>query len=229
MEPALTATLPDPGSTERTRIRRLSERAVTDRAALHAVLDAGLVAHVAVVDDDGQPYVIPVAYARLGDEVLFHGSSGSRLFRKLAAGQPTCLTVTLLDGLVLARSAFESSMNYRSAVVLGVARRLVDDEEYDALRAISDHLLPGRWDDIRPPTAKERAATITLALSLAECSVKIRAGGPEDLPEDVSDPVLSRIWAGHLPLIETFGEPIPCPNTGTETPVPAYMGDWRRS
>jgi nitroimidazol reductase NimA-like FMN-containing flavoprotein (pyridoxamine 5'-phosphate oxidase superfamily) len=229
MEPALTAALPDPGSTDRTRIRRLSERAVTDRVALHAVLDAGLVAHVAVVDDEGQPYVIPVAYARLGDEVIFHGSSGSRLFRNLAAGQPTCLTVTLLDGLVLARSAFESSMNYRSAVILGVTRRLVEDEELDALRAISDHLLPGRWDDIRPPTAKERAATITLALSLAECSVKISAGGPEDLPEDVADPVFGRIWAGHVPIVETFGDAIPCPTTSPGMPVPPYIGDWKRT
>ena len=113
-----------PGSTERTRIRRLPERAVTDVAALHAVLDAALIAHVAVVDDDGQPYVLPVACARRGDEVVFHGSTGSRLFRLLAEGRPTCLTVTRLDGLVLVRSAFESSMNYRSAMVLGVARRL---------------------------------------------------------------------------------------------------------
>lgn len=227
MEPALSTALPDPGSTERTRIRRLSERAVSDRTALHAVLDAGLVAHVAVVDD-GQPYVIPVAYARLGEDVIFHGSSGSRLFRALAAGQPTCLTVTLLDGLVLARSAFESSMNYRSAVVLGVARRLVDDEELDALRAISDHLLPGRWDDIRPPIPKERAATITLALSLDECSVKIRDGGPEDLDEDIADPVYGQIWAGHVPIAESFGEPMPCATNPPGTAVPDYVGAWRR-
>jgi hypothetical protein len=113
-------------------------------------------------------------------------------------------------------------------VILGVSRRLVDDEELVALRAISDHLLPGRWDEIRPPTAKERAATITLALSLAECSVKIRDGGPEDLPEDLADPVFGRIWAGHVPVTEAFGDPIPCPATAPGTPVPAYIRKWRR-
>ena len=133
-----------PGATDRTRVRRLPEKAVTDAEVLHAVLDAGLVAHVAVVDD-GQPFVIPVAYARRHDEVLFHGSTGSRLFRTLAAGQPTCLTVTLLDGLVLARSAFESSMNYRSAMVIGVAQTLEGDDELDALRTITE---PAREIDV---------------------------------------------------------------------------------
>ncbi len=117
--------------------------------------------------------------------MLFHGSTGSRLFRLLAAGQPTCLTVTLLDGLVLARSAFESSMNYRSAMVLGVARRIEGDDELDALRTISEHLLPGRWDEVRPPQPKERAATLTLALDLAESSVKVSTGGPDDDPADL--------------------------------------------
>jgi nitroimidazol reductase NimA-like FMN-containing flavoprotein (pyridoxamine 5'-phosphate oxidase superfamily) len=150
------------------------------------VLDAGLVAQVAVVDDDGQPYVVPVAYARDGERVLFHGSTGSRLFRSLAAGARTCLTVTLLDGLVLARSSFESSMNYRSAMVL-------DGEEKErALRVISDHLLPDRWDDIRPPSRKELAATLVLALPLDEASGKISAGPPEDAEEDLDRPV----WAG---------------------------------
>lgn len=220
--------LPAPGATERTRIRRIPENAVPDRAALHHVLDAGLVAHVSVSDESGQPYVLPVAYARRGEEVVFHGSTGSRLFRSLADGQPTCLTVTRLDGLVLARSAFESSMNYRSAMVLGTARRLSGDDELDALRTITEHLLPGRWADCRPPSAKERAATMTLALALDECSVKIRTGGPEDVPEDVTDPVYSRVWAGTVPIHEDFGTPIRSEECLAEVEVPGYITDWRR-
>ena len=217
-----------PGSTDRTRVRRLPDKAVTDAAVLRAVLDADLVAHVAVIDD-GQPFVVPVAYARRGDEVLFHGSTGSRLFRRLADGQPTCLTVTLLDGLVLARSAFESSMNYRSAMVLGVARRLEGDDELDALRTISEHLLPGRWDDARQPSTKERAATLTLALDLTESSVKVSAGGPDDDSADLADPDLMRLWAGRVPLAERFGEPVPDELCPPGTPVPDYVRAWSRT
>ena len=218
-------TQPPPGSTPRTRIRRIADRAVTDRAVLHAVLDAGLVAHVAVVDD-GQPFVLPVAYARRGEEVLFHGSTGSRLFRRLADGAPTCLTVTLLDGLVLARSAFESSMNYRSVVVLGTARRLEGDDERDGLSAITEHLLPGRWTDCRQPSAKERAATIVLALPLDECSVKVRTGGPEEADGDETDPALASIWAGEVPIREVFDPPIA--TSYTHAPVPEYVHRWER-
>ncbi|MFM8897054.1 MAG: pyridoxamine 5'-phosphate oxidase family protein [Actinomycetales bacterium] len=219
---------PDPGTTERTRIHRIPDRTVHERAALHAVLDAGLVAHVAVRDEQDQPYVLPVGYARRGHQVVFHGSTASRLFRGMAAGQTTCLTVTLLDGLVLARSAFESSMNYRSVMVLGVAERLVGDDELDALQVISDHLLPGRWAEIRQPIPKERAATLTLALSLDECSVKIRSGGPEDLDEDIADPVFGRIWAGHVPITEVFGAPVPCSTNPPGTATPAYLEHWQR-
>lgn len=217
-----------PGSTDRTRVRRFPDKSVPDTAVLHAVLDAGLVAHVAVVED-GTPFVVPVAYARRGDEVLFHGSTGSRLFRLLAAGQPTCLTVTLLDGLVLARSAFESSMNYRSAMVLGVARRLEGEDELDALRTISEHLLPGRWEEARQPTRKESAATLTLALDLAESSVKVSTGGPEDDPADLDDPDLMRLWAGHVPVMESFGEPVPDALCPPGTPVPDYVRAWSRT
>jgi nitroimidazol reductase NimA-like FMN-containing flavoprotein (pyridoxamine 5'-phosphate oxidase superfamily) len=149
--------------------------------------------------------------------------------RALAEGQPTCLTVTLLDGLVLARSAFESSMNYRGAMVLGVARRLEGDDELDALRTITDHLLPGRWSECRPPNAKERAATLTLALSLDECSVKIRTGGPEDVPEDIVDPEYARVWAGTVPIYESFGVPLRSDETFADVEVPAYVQGWRRS
>lgn len=217
-----TPTPPPLGSSERTRVRRLPEKARADRQALHDVLDAGLVAHVAVVDD-GQPFVVPVAYARDGERVLFHGSTGSRLFRSLAEGAPTCLTVTLLDGLVLARSAFESSMHYRGAMVLGTATVLEDAEKDAALRLISDHLLPGRWDDIRPPSRKERVATLVLALPLDEASVKVSAGPPDDAEEDVDRPV----WAGVVPLREVFGEPEP-DERGAAFPVPAYVREWRR-
>jgi len=219
-------TPPAPGSTPRTRIKRLPERAVHERDALHAVLDAGLVAHVAVVEGD-QPFIVPVGYARLDDEVVFHGSSASRLFRRLAEGQSTCLTVTLLDGLVLARSSFESSMNYRSVMVLGTPRLLEGDAELRALKAISDHLLPDRWSDIRPPAPQELKATTVLSLPLDECSVKIRTGGPEDIDEDIADPVYGSIWAGVVPINESFGTPLP-DELSHAIAVPEYIDRWRR-
>ncbi len=227
--PVTSASLPEPGSSSRTRVRRIPENAVNDRAALDHVLDAGLVAHVAVIDESGQPFVLPVAFARRGDQVLFHGSTGSRLFRSLAEGQPTCLTVTLVDGLVVALSAFESSMNYRSAMVLGVAHRLTGADELDALRCITEHLLPGRWDDCRQPKPKERAATMTLALQLDECSVKIRSGGPDDDPEDLDDPAQRRRWSGTVPLHESFGTPVRSDACLADVEVPDYIGSWRRS
>lgn len=197
-----------PGSTKRTQVHRVPDRAVHDNAVLYAILDAGLVAHVAVQDDQGQPYVLPVGYARMDHSVVFHGSTASRLFKTLATGQPTCLTVTLLDGIVLARSAFESSMNYRSVMVIGSARRLTGDEELTALQRISEQLTPGRWETARQPTPKQRAATLTLALSLDECSVKVRTGGPEDEPEDLVEAPYAQLWAGYVPLIECLGEPV---------------------
>ncbi|GAA2386883.1 pyridoxamine 5'-phosphate oxidase family protein [Dactylosporangium salmoneum] len=166
---------------ERTRVRRLPDKQVRDRAALHGVLDAGLVAHVAFVHD-GHPFAIPVAYARDADTVLFHGSTGSRLFRLLAEGAPCCLSVTLLDGLILARSAFEASMRYRSAMVLGACS--VVEDQVPALRTISEHLTPGRWEQIRPPSRKELAATLVLALPLEEWSLKVSDGWPETSDED---------------------------------------------
>jgi len=146
-----TGALSDPGSTPRTVVRRIPEKAVTDRSVAYEILDAGVVAHLAVSDDEGQPYVVPVGYARDGDAVLFHGSTGSRLFRGLATGQRTCLTVTLLDGMVLARSTFESSMQYRGVMVLGECQVLEGEAKDDALERITEHLLPGRWADARHP------------------------------------------------------------------------------
>jgi len=215
--------LPAPGSSERTRVRRIPEKAVTDRGVLHAVLDAGLVAHVGIVDETGQPFVVPVGYARDGDRLLIHGSTGSRLFRLLAQGAPACVTVTLLDGLVLARSAFESSMNYRGVMALGSCTVLDGDERDRALRLISDHLLPGRWDDIRPPTRKELAATLVLAMPLDEASVKVSDKAPEDDPQDVDRPV----WGGRVPIREVFGEPVP-DELGAAYPVPDYLQTWSR-
>ncbi len=203
-------------------MRRIPEKAVQDRAALDAVLDAGVVAHVAVVDGSGQPYVVPVAYAREGDHVLFHGSTGSRLFRALAAGAPTCLTVTLLDGLVVARSAFESSMHYRGAMVLGTCTVVSGTDKRHALRTITEHLMPGRWDDIRAPHKKEVAATTILSLPLDEASVKISAGQPEDPDDDVNGPA----WAGIVPLSSRFEQPVGADNLAPGIPVPDYVRVW---
>jgi nitroimidazol reductase NimA-like FMN-containing flavoprotein (pyridoxamine 5'-phosphate oxidase superfamily) len=194
-------------SPDRTRIRRLPDKAVTDRPTLDAVLDAGLVAHLAIAVD-GQPYALPVAYARDGDRVLVHGSTGSRLFRELAAGASACLTVTLLDGLVLARSAFESSMNYRSAMVLGRARRLSGPAQLAALRVLTEHLLPGRWESLRDPLPRELAATMVLALPLDEWSVKVSTGPPEDPDDDLDSPV----WAGVVPIVTSYGRPVAAPD-----------------
>ena len=226
----MTSPIAEPlGSTPRTRVRRLPDKAVAEREALHRVLDAGLVAHVAVLDDSGpggsaQPYILPVAYARDGDSVIFHGSTGSRLFRTLATGASTCFTVTLLDGLVLARSAFESSMNYRGAMVLGVCTVLEGDEKAEALELVSEHLTPGRWKEIRKPTRKELSATLVLRLSLAEASVKVSEGDPDDLPEDMDLP----IWAGVVPLCETWCDPVPSADLRTPIDVPDYVRGWRR-
>ncbi|MEP6761689.1 MAG: pyridoxamine 5'-phosphate oxidase family protein [Sporichthyaceae bacterium] len=216
MGPALS---PD---SERTRVRRLPEKQVEDRAVLDAVLDAGRVAHVAVLDETGRPYVVPVGYARDGERVLFHGSTASRLFRSLSAGAETCLTVTVYDGLVLARSTFESSMHYRCAMVLGPAHPLEGPAKLQALEAITEHLMPGRWVEARHPNSKELAATLVLELPLTEWSVKVSDGPPDDAVEDLSRDV----WAGVVPVRETYGEPQPAPDLRPGTPLPGYVGSW---
>jgi hypothetical protein len=216
------AALPPPGSTARTVVRRIPEKTVNDREVAYAILDAGVVAHLAVADDEGQPYVVPVGYARDGDTVIFHGSTGSRLFRGLAAGQRTCLTVTLLDGMVLARSTFESSMQYRGVMVLGSCTVLDGEPKDRALEVITEHLLPGRWAEARHPNKKELAATLVLSLPLDEISVKVSDGPPEDEPDDVSRP----IWAGVVPLHHTYGTPVDAPDLVEPYPVPEYVGQW---
>jgi nitroimidazol reductase NimA-like FMN-containing flavoprotein (pyridoxamine 5'-phosphate oxidase superfamily) len=170
-----------------------------------------------VQDDSGQPYVIPVAYGRDGHRVLLHGSSGSRLFRTLATGAPTCLTVTLLDGIVLARSAFEMSMHYRSVVVLGRCVALDGADKLAALERVSEHIWPGRWAEVRPPNRKELAATTVLALSLDEASAKVSDGPPDDLAEDLDRPV----WAGVAPLVMQYGPLVPAPDLRHDVPPPS--------
>ncbi|HTJ66578.1 MAG TPA: pyridoxamine 5'-phosphate oxidase family protein [Actinospica sp.] len=217
------ALLANPGSTERTRVRRIPELAVTDRSTLHQVLDAGLLGHLALADETGQPYALPVAYARDDESLLMHGSTASRLFRLCAAGTPVCFTVTLVDGLILARSAFESSMNYRSVMVLGHCNVLHGRAKDRALRRITEHLMPERWDEIRKPSAQELKATAVLELPLDECSVKINADGPDDAAEDVELPV----WAGRLPLVRQWGDPVPAADLKPEhARIPDYIQRW---
>lgn len=182
--------------TARTRVHRIPSRASYDRAGCYAILDEALVCHVGFVFD-AVPYVIPTAYARTGDHLYIHGAAASRMLKALASGIDVCVTVTLLDGLVLARSAFHHSMNYRSAVILGVATLVNDhDEKRRALDAFVERMRPGRSREVRAPNAKELAATSVLRLAIEEASVKTRAGGPLDDPEDMT----LRCWAGHIPL-----------------------------
>jgi nitroimidazol reductase NimA-like FMN-containing flavoprotein (pyridoxamine 5'-phosphate oxidase superfamily) len=206
----------------RTQVRRLPDKQVRDREVLDRLLDAALVGHVAVVDDEGQPFVLPVALARDGDRLLVHGSTASRLFRLLASGAPTCLTVTAVDGLVLARSQFESSMHYRSAVVLGRCTVLDGPEKAAALRTLTEHLMPGRGADAREASAKELGATTVLALPLDEWSVKVSDGPPDDSSDDLDRPV----WAGVVPLQRGWGAPVAAPDLRFDLPVPSYVGTW---
>jgi nitroimidazol reductase NimA-like FMN-containing flavoprotein (pyridoxamine 5'-phosphate oxidase superfamily) len=196
--------MPDLSSTPRTALRRHRERGRTGRADLYAVLDAGLICHLGVIAD-GVPRVLPTAYGRLGDTLYLHGSSANATFMA-GGGQEVCVTVTHLDGLVCARAVFNHSMNYRSAMIFGVARLLTDSSEQTlALRTITEHLAPGQWSYARQPSKKELAATSILALPLTEASVKIRAGGPHDEPEDYA----TDVWAGVVPVTVAFGEPEP--------------------
>jgi nitroimidazol reductase NimA-like FMN-containing flavoprotein (pyridoxamine 5'-phosphate oxidase superfamily) len=208
--------------TERTRVRRLPERAAYDRATVHAILDEGFLCHLGFVVD-GQPYVIPTGYARVGDTVFLHGSTGSRL--GLRPGMDVCVTVTLVDGLVLARSAFHHSMNYRSVMAIGRTRPVTDPGEKEAaLRALVEHIVPGRSDEVRGGDSRELAATAVLALPLAEVSAKVRTGPPKDDEPDYELP----IWAGVLPLALTPGDPAPDPVLDPAIPTPGHVASWAR-
>ena len=203
--------------TDRSRVRRMPERGSHELATIHAVLDAAFLAHVGFAVD-GQPFVIPTLFGRAGDHKLYlHGSAASRMMRELEKGVRACVTVTLVDGLVLARSAFHHSMNYRSVVAFGMATKIVEPErKSEALQSISEHLIAGRWADVRIPNAHELKATTVLEFQIEEASAKVRAGGPKDDAEDMDFPV----WAGVLPLT-LAAKALIADTTGHD--VPAYL------
>jgi uncharacterized protein len=207
----------------RTTVRRRAGRARYDRATVEAILDEGLVGHVGIVAD-GQPFVIPMLYARAGDRIFLHGSPLSRLLGTLTQAVPISLTVTLLDGIVLARSAFHHSLNYRSVVVLGEARAVRDrSEKLDALRRLVEHIVQGRSDDARGPSEQELDATEVVALPLDEASAKVRTGPPVDAAEDHALPV----WAGELPLRLAVGDPVP--DSRCSALLPSYLLNYGRA
>ncbi len=210
--------------TDRTRVIREPQRGVFDREAIYKILDEGFICHVGFAVD-GQPFVIPTMYARVGDAIYFHGSAASRMLRNVGAGIPVCLTVTLVDGLVLARSVFNHSMNYRSGVALGKAT-LVDAgaEKMEALRGFTEKILPGRWEEARQPNEKELKATSILRLELNEVPAKVRVGPPEDDAEDYA----LGIWAGVLPMEVKAGAPVRDERCDGAIPVPDYILDYNR-
>ncbi len=208
----------------RTRLRRHPERGCFDRRTLYAILDEGLVAHVACLHE-GAPLVMPMAYARAGESLLLHAAASSRIARVLGGGVECCVAVTLLDGIVLARSAFHHSMNYRSAVIFGRAHAVTDrGEKLAGLRALVEHIVPGRWDELRPVEENELTATALLRLPLAEASAKIRSGPPKDDDEDLAFPV----WAGVVPLALASGAPVRDPLLAAGLVPPAYALSYRR-
>ncbi len=209
--------------TDRTTLRRHPERGRYDREAIDAILDEALICHIGFVSE-GQPYVIPTIHARAGDHVYLHGSAASRMLGTLGGGVPACVTVTLLDGLVLARAAFTHSMNYRSVVILGTAREVVDEaEKLGALEAIVEHVMPGRSNDARRPSEVEMRTTRVLRMPLDEASVKIRTGPPKDAEDDLG----LGVWAGVLPLSLVPGRPVPDPRLAAGVAVPAYVSQYR--
>lgn len=212
-------TLPDPNELPDTpdlqvhRYKWLQRRTKTD---LHSVLDAGTIAHIGFVRPDGKPMVIPMAYARDGESLLMHGSSGAGLTKSAKTGVDLVATISIFDGLVYAQSLFDSTVNYRCAVVFGQADPVDADEREECIRKISDRLMPGRWNEVRPPTKRELAATYVLRLPLTNASVKVREGHPDDDPE-------SGIWTGHVPFEYGIGAPLTQP--GVDSPVPASVGE----
>lgn len=209
---------------ERTRVVREPQRGVYDRESIYKILDEGFVCHVGF-SVDGQPYVIPTLFARVGDALYFHGSAASRMLRSLSQGIPVCVTVTLVDGFVLARSVFNHSMNYRSVVALGKAT-LVDapQEKFEALHAFTEKILPGRWNQARQPNEKELKATSILRLPLMEVSAKVRRGPPKDDEPDYALPV----WAGVIPLRLGASTPLRDERCNPAIPLPPYMRNFKR-
>ncbi|MFK7956384.1 MAG: pyridoxamine 5'-phosphate oxidase family protein [Lysobacterales bacterium] len=210
--------------TDRNTVRRVADRGSFDRQAAYDILDEAMVCHVGFIDAD-QPMVIPTAYARMDNDLILHGSVASRMLKTLTKSLPLCVTVTLLDGVVLARSVFESSMNYRSVVALGEAHLIEDTErKLAALQCLTEHLAPGRWADARQPSTKEMNATSVLTLALEEATVKVRNGPPQDLPKDLDLP----IWAGVIPLALTPGNIVSATDGAGITQVPAYVRRYSR-
>jgi len=210
--------------TERTQVKRLPKRGSYDRTLVEQILDEALICQVGFVVD-GQPFVIPTTYGRVGDTLYIHGSPASRMLRTLQTGVPVCVSVTLLDGLVLARSAFHHSMNYRSVVILGTAVLVQDAHaKLEALRAFTEHIVPGRWAEVRQPSPQELAGTLVLALPLEEVSAKVRTGPPVDDEEDYALPV----WAGELPLQLISSMAIADPRLTQGLEPPAYVQTYTR-
>jgi hypothetical protein len=212
-------------ATPRSQIRRLPQRGQYESEAIYQILDEGLVCHVGFAVDS-QPFVIPTAYGRVGDRLYIHGSPASRMLRSLQNSVEVCVTVTLLDGLVLARSAFHHSMNYRSVVIFGTATTVEDaDQKLEALKAFTEHVVPGRWTEVRQPNRQELQGTLVLSLPLTEASAKVRTGPPLDDEEDYSLPV----WAGVVPLQLSASEAIADPRLSPEISIPSYVQNYTRS
>ena len=204
--------------TAKNRVRRVPNRGTYDKATIYPIVDAALICHVGLVQD-GEPVVIPTLHARRGDEILLHGATTSRLIQVAAAGHPLCLTMTLVDGLVLARSVFHHSVNYRSAVLFGRGQLVPDAQKLEYLAYFTEKLLPGRWDDVRPPNAAEAKATAVVAVTIESASAKVRTGPPKDDEEDYALPV----WAGVLPIQQTFGKLATDPQLAEGIGVPEYL------
>jgi nitroimidazol reductase NimA-like FMN-containing flavoprotein (pyridoxamine 5'-phosphate oxidase superfamily) len=210
--------------THRTRVRRKPSRGSYDREVIHAILDEALICHVSFAVD-GQPYVIPTIHARVDERLYLHGSPRNRAFNGLAEGIPCCVTASLVDGVVLARSATQHSLNYRSAMVLGTGRRVTEaGEKTAALHAVVEHIVPGRWDEVREPSADELDGTQVIAVEIEEASAKVRSGPPIDKREDI-DP---ERWAGVLPLGTSAQSPIPGNDVAPDLSVPAHVAKWKR-
>jgi len=209
--------------TEKTKVRRLPKRGSFDRQTIYQILDEALICHVGFTVDE-QPFVIPTGYARVGDNLLIHGSAASRMLRAMALEIEVCVTVTLIDGLVLARSAFHHSMNYRSVMIFGKAKVISDErEKADALYAFSEHIIPNRWAEVRPPSEKELKATLVLSLPITEASAKIRTGNPVDDEEDYT----LDVWAGVIPVSLKANEPVADVRLKDGIPIPPHVSNYK--
>ena len=206
----------------RNKVVRMPERGQYDKESVYGIVDEALLCHVGFVQD-GQPFVIPTLHARMGDKLLLHGATTSRMLKHVQAGNPVCITITIADGLVLARSVFHHSINYRSVVLFGQGALITDpDEKMNALAAFTERLMPRRWDDAREPNRKEFKATSVVAIPIASASAKVRVGPPKDDDEDLGLPV----WAGVVPIRQVVGEPVDAPDLREGVAVPGYVAEY---